>query len=326
MSFSENTSDLEWKARKINKSTSKREEEQRCSSRTLKPKYNQKFCEKWLKIFDPWLRRAAEDPNKPFCRACQCTMDCNRCHLVRHERTTKHKRNLEALLTKGEGAALQEFRIRQQRSKYYHQRKLAMRQEEDEDPTTENVNLEPPTRTLGDSVPMTIISVSNSCSTVIEEVTVPKQELLSEAEATTKIAESSPSLPRRSESSSATSNQDGLKLLMQIHQDKNDLMDSFRELMGSQRLHTPPPKEKNHVDLFFESVSSSVKALSPKLVAEAKMRVSQLICELELRGLREKIPTETINQNPLTSRSHVLRPPGHCSPAVAEQSGFSGIS
>jgi len=102
------------KVQRTIKQTSKRRKEQRSPTfRTLKPKYNQKFCEKWLKIFEPWLRRAAEDPSKPFCRACQCTMDCNRCHLVRHERTTKHKRNLEALLTNGEGAALQEFRIRQ---------------------------------------------------------------------------------------------------------------------------------------------------------------------------------------------------------------------
>lgn len=82
------------------------------------------------------------------------------------------------------------------------------------------------------------------------------------------------------------SNKEGLKLLMQIQQDKNELMESFRELIGVQLPH-PPQREKNHVDLFFESVSSSVKALSPKLVAEAKMRVSQLICELELRALKD---------------------------------------
>lgn len=77
-----------------------------------------------------------------------------------------------------------------------------------------------------------------------------------------------------------------MKLLMQIQKDKNDLMDSFRELMGAPG-QPSPKKEKNHVDLFFESVSSSVKALSPKLIAETKMRVSQLICELELRALTE---------------------------------------
>ncbi|EDV91567.1 GH20362 [Drosophila grimshawi] len=87
-------------------------------------------------------------------------------------------------------------------------------------------------------------------------------------------------------SANSSSNKEGLKLLMQIQQDKNELMESFRELIGVQLPH-PPPREKNHVDLFFDSVSSSVKALSPKLVAEAKMRVSQLICELELRALKE---------------------------------------
>lgn len=85
---------------------------------------------------------------------------------------------------------------------------------------------------------------------------------------------------------STSNRKEGLKLLMQIQQDKNELMESFRELIGVQ-LPQAPHREKNHVDLFFESVSSSVKALSPKLVAEAKMRVSQLICELELRALKD---------------------------------------
>ncbi|KRK04048.1 protein suppressor of variegation 3-7 [Drosophila yakuba] len=304
MSFSENTSDSEWKASKEKvqrtaKQSLKRDKEQR----TLKPKYNQKFCEKWLKIFDPWLRRAAEDPNKPFCRACQCTMDCNRCHLVRHERTTKHKRNLEALLTKGEGAALQEFRIRQQRSKYYHQRKLVVIE-----PMAENLELE--TSSPPEPIPIVAVADQSCSSAAIEKVTVPKQELLSETETTTKVTEPSSIHANRSDCSSSASKQEGIKLLRQIHQDKNELMESFRELMGSQRTqsHTPPPKEKNHVDLFFESVSSSVKALSPKLVAEAKMRVSQLICELELRGLSEASQTDALNPNPHANESLVLRP------------------
>ncbi|KMZ05078.1 protein suppressor of variegation 3-7 isoform X1 [Drosophila simulans] len=304
MSFSENTSDSEWKTDKmIKQRTSKQSLKRDKEHRTLKPKYNQKFCEKWLKIFDPWLRRAAEDPNKPFCRACQCTMDCNRCHLVRHERTTKHKRNLEALLTKGEGAAVQEFRIRQQRSKYYHQRKLVVME-----PLAENHELEPPSPP--EPMPVVVVADQSLCSAASEKVTVPKQEFLSETEGTTKVTEPPSSHVNRSDSSSSASKQDGIKLLMQIHQDKNELMESFRELMGSQRTlsHTPPPKEKNHVDLFFESVSSSVKALSPKLVAEAKMRVSQLICELELRGLSETSQTDALNPNPQANESLALRP------------------
>ncbi|XP_017058533.1 protein suppressor of variegation 3-7 isoform X2 [Drosophila ficusphila] len=314
--------------RTIKQSTKDPKEQRSRSPKTLKPKYNQKFCEKWLKIFDPWLRRAAEDPNKPFCRACQCTMDCNRCHLVRHERTTKHKRNLESLLTKGEGAAVQEFRIRQERSKYYHQRKLAMRNEEEQTSQAESQDLTPPTECSAFPASTEVISDSNICSPAIEEVSVPKKELISETESSAKVSEPTPS-PSRHSGSTAGSNQEGIKLLMQIHQDKNELMDSFRELMGSQRSlnHAVPPKEKNHVDLFFESVSSSVKALSPKLVAEAKMRVSQLICELELRGLKETSPQEdgvAINSNPPVNGLHVNRPSGHA--PVQQHTGFSGVS
>ena len=91
---------------------------------------------------------------------------------------------------------------------------------------------------------------------------------------------------------------DSMKRLMQIQKDKSELMDSFKELMGGSAQQLSPPREKNHVDLFFESVSSSVKALSPKLIAETKMRVSQLICELELRALTE---SEQANNTPTSA-------------------------
>lgn len=303
------------------KQSAKREKgkEKRPSSGSSKPKYSQKFCEKWLKIFDPWLRRAAEDPNKPFCRACQCSMDCNRCHLVRHERTTKHKRNLESLLVNGEKVARRELQVRQERSKYYHQRKTSLQanRQEEELPSVESQVPEPPAATPQNSQPTVVIS-DYSLRDATREEAVPKQELLSETETTSRIADAATSLPGRSGSSA--SNQEGVKLLMQIHQDKNELMESFRELMGSQPtvLLPPPPKEKNHVDLFFESVSSSVKALSPKLIAEAKMRVSQLICELELRGLKENSPSEE-----RASHNLVHRPPGH---VLTQQPRFGGIS
>ncbi|KAH8242988.1 hypothetical protein KR032_003451, partial [Drosophila birchii] len=317
MSFSENTSDSDWKAARVKvartiKQSVKREKgkDKRPPTGSAKPKYHQKFCDKWLKIFEPWLRRAAEDPNKPFCRACQCSMDCNRCHLVRHERTTKHKRNLELLLANGEKVVRRELQVRQQRSKYYHQRKISVQanQEEEELPPEESHTPEAPSASPAALLP--IINTAADCSSpkdmasTTKQEALTKQELLSETEPS-KAADAAISIPRHSES--AASNQEGVKLLMQIHQDKNELMESFRELMCSQpAVHLPPPpKEKNHVDLFFESVSSSVKALSPKLIAEAKMRVSQLICELELRGLKENSPTE----EPVSRQNTVHRPP-----------------
>ncbi|XP_017861889.1 PREDICTED: protein suppressor of variegation 3-7 [Drosophila arizonae] len=286
MSFSENTSDSDWKDAKI-------KEKGKVKTGCGKLKYSQKFCEKWLSLFEPWLTRSADDPNKPFCRACQCRLDCNRCHLVRHERTTKHKRNLESLVTKGEGAVRKELSVRQERSKYYHQRKRALKEVKQEPVSTVQENDLLEVEPIAEITPNGVIEESTHNFEVIEEA--PQEQLqvtpIVNAQAalmTAKSAKPEPpiikSVPSRNANSS--SNKEGLKLLMQIQQDKNELMESFRELIGVQLPH-PPLREKNHVDLFFESVSSSVKALSPKLIAEAKMRVSQLICELELRGLRD---------------------------------------
>lgn len=120
-----------------------------------------------------------------------------------------------------------------------------------------------------------------------------------------KTIESGSNVPtvHSAESPEIVERKDPMKRLMQIQKDKSELMDSFKELMGGSTPHLSPPREKNHVDLFFESVSSSVKALSPKLIAETKMRVSQLICELELRALTEN---EQAANNVQTTTSTVV--------------------
>ncbi|SPP87728.1 protein suppressor of variegation 3-7 [Drosophila guanche] len=334
MSFSENTSDSEWKEAKVRearniKQTARQDIEKKLGT---KPKYNQRFCDKWLNIFEPWLRRSEDDPNKPFCRACHCRLDCNRCHLVRHERTSKHKRNLESLLTKGEGAIRKELTVRQERSKYFQKRPPQ--------PSSAKSDVNKASTTT-----VHVIATDVGAFPTITTSSVPKQEILSETETSYKPNEESHSgnLPPEAatlgtESSTTTnhtkctspSNQEGLKLLMQIHQDKNELMESFRELMGSnQSTQPPPPKEKNHVDLFFESVSSSVKALSPKLIAEAKMRVSQVICELELRGLKDDSASGGVIEMPLATppaASLYLLRQSSSGCAVVQQPHFGGLS
>ncbi|XP_036323525.1 protein suppressor of variegation 3-7-like [Rhagoletis pomonella] len=289
MSFSDDSSDLEWKEPK-KKSKSIKKEQQTSQN---KPKYAQKFCTKWLNIFSPWLTRCEDDPNKPFCRACQCRLDCNRCHLQRHERTTKHVRNLEILVSKGEGAARQNLSIRQERSKYYQQRKkfsssFASSQDASElgaDTGDEFIDGgEPESETA-----FQFVQTESAPGEEYNDETVLKQEAISTDDHGDPLPTSSTLKQEKSRASSPKKvgvKKERMKLLMQIQKDKNDLMDSFRDLMGVPNQQSPP-KDKNHVDLFFESVSSSVKALSPKLIAEAKMRVSQLICELELRALTE---------------------------------------
>ncbi|XP_054746617.1 protein suppressor of variegation 3-7-like isoform X1 [Anastrepha obliqua] len=299
MSFTDDSSDLDWKESKMKTSKSIKQEHLITQN---KPKYAQKFCHKWLSIFKPWLTRCDDDSNKPFCRACQCRLDCNRCHLQRHERTTKHARNLEILVSKGESAARQNLSIRQERSKYYQQRKkfnssLASSHDASElgadttdDFIEEYVTTKEPARNVDpeDETAFQFVQAESAPGDQYTEETVLKQETIS-ADGQGDPLPTSSSLKQnnlRDDTKKVGVKKERMKLLMQIQKDKNDLMDSFRELMGASQQQSTP-KEKNHVDLFFESVSSSVKALSPKLIAETKMRVSQLICELELRALTE---------------------------------------
>ncbi|EDW24543.1 GL24206 [Drosophila persimilis] len=49
-----------------------------------------------------------------------------------------------------------------------------------------------------------------------------------------------------------------------------------------------PVEQRNSYDLFFESACISVKGLPPKLAAEAKSRISQIITEFEIRAISEE--------------------------------------
>ena len=57
------------------------------------------------------------------------------------------------------------------------------------------------------------------------------------------------------------------------------------------------PIKKDSFDLFFESISASVKNLPPKLAAEVKSKVSQVIAEFELRAICEKEAEEKAQQS-----------------------------
>lgn len=63
---------------------------------------------------------------------------------------------------------------------------------------------------------------------------------------------------------------------------------------------TPP---RNSYDLFFESACISVKSLPPKLAAEAKSRISQIITEFEIRAISQQEEQQAAAQN---GRQHKL--------------------
>lgn len=76
-----------------------------------------------------------------------------------------------------------------------------------------------------------------------------------------------------------------------------------RQLQSYQLQHHLAPIEppvRDSLDLFFDSICSTVKSLPPKLATEGKVRVMQLIGELELRAIseREAQPAANATTNP----------------------------
>lgn len=70
-----------------------------------------------------------------------------------------------------------------------------------------------------------------------------------------------------------------------------------RDMNISDYFYGSPQPKKDSFDLFFESISATVKALPPKLAAEVKSRVSQVIAEFELRAICEKEAQEKAQQS-----------------------------
>ncbi|KAH8383235.1 hypothetical protein KR009_007539, partial [Drosophila setifemur] len=69
-----------------------------------------------------------------------------------------------------------------------------------------------------------------------------------------------------------------------------------------------PAPQRNSYDLFFESACISVKSLPPKLAAEAKSRISQIITEFEIRAIsqeEEQLAAQRNRQQRLTGESIV---------------------
>lgn len=67
------------------------------------------------------------------------------------------------------------------------------------------------------------------------------------------------------------------------------------------------PMQRDSYDLFFESACISIKSLPPKLAAEAKSRISQIITEFELRAISEE-EAQQIAQNRRVKNEALVEP------------------
>ncbi|ALC47582.1 CG43342 [Drosophila busckii] len=93
--------------------------------------------------------------------------------------------------------------------------------------------------------------------------------------------------------------QRGLKredLLASVIRDRTSLRNYFDKLERTKSQQQVSQKtnsavmqvQRDSYDLFFESACISIKGLPPKLAAEAKSRISQIITEFELRAISEQ--------------------------------------
>ncbi|XP_030370539.1 protein suppressor of variegation 3-7 isoform X2 [Scaptodrosophila lebanonensis] len=74
---------------------------------------------------------------------------------------------------------------------------------------------------------------------------------------------------------------------------------------------------RDTIDLFFESITQTVKALPTDLAAEGKAKIMQIICDLELRALRRSTNAGDTGQQQTTPPSAVVQSPTQPTPPLS---------
>uniref|UniRef100_A0A1B0G7K2 BESS domain-containing protein n=1 Tax=Glossina morsitans morsitans TaxID=37546 RepID=A0A1B0G7K2_GLOMM len=205
----------------------------------------------------PWLKADRIYESIGICMVCRTDLVCKKSHLERHEKSFKHTRLQEL-----ENAATVNVQVKKNPESRYL-----------EDYCYENAN-----KTIGANGPKLRQAEKSENGAWRSNFT--KNELVA---------------VRRS----LLSKSNRLKLLKRIDKERDELDKCLRNQRTpdvSHMLNTIVP-QKDSFDLFFESMSCTVKALPPKLAAEVKSRVSQLVAEFELRAILERESCEKASAN-----------------------------
>ncbi|XP_054726490.1 protein suppressor of variegation 3-7-like [Anastrepha obliqua] len=221
----------------------------------------QKFCARWEKDF-PWLKADKVDESVGICTVCNKHLVCKKSHLERHQKSYKHQRlqGFESFDTEGEPSQpnVPEFMECGKREFEQEEQEFGQAIELDPDYNLDNER---------DSEKRFKRNVSHKLKTSSHQSSV---NGLSQEE---RLKNRSFKLDR-------------FKLLKRIDRDRNALNEYY---LIRKRQHSPAVQQcKDTFDLFFDSVCATVKALPPKLGAEVKGRISQLIAEFELRAICER--------------------------------------
>ncbi|XP_073819125.1 ravus isoform X2 [Musca autumnalis] len=220
----------------------------------------QKFCLKWKDF--PWLRPSERDSSVGFCTVCRRDLVCKRTHLERHQKTFKHTR-------------LQGF----ESVNYFNEPEADLIEAHTsgylDNDNTDNVEYEDEIMFDDEHFEYTTIKVEPAKFTPYKEVEP------------IKLKKAPIKLPKSEKSTFQFSTPDRIEqnISTKTHSIKKE-QERLREM--SDFFYMPRQQPKDSFDLFFESAAASVKSLPPKLAAELKSRVSQLLSEFELRAICEK--------------------------------------
>lgn len=88
-----------------------------------------------------------------------------------------------------------------------------------------------------------------------------------------------------------------LSPVQQTCPERSQNSESYYDRSGDYYYSLSSTPKKDSFDLFFDSISATVKNLPPKLAAEVKSKVSQVIAEFELRAICEKEAQEKAKQS-----------------------------
>ncbi|XP_013098060.1 protein suppressor of variegation 3-7 [Stomoxys calcitrans] len=215
----------------------------------------QRFILKWSAEF-PWLRPSPNDDSVGYCSTCRRDLVCKKTHLERHQKTFKHMRlqGFENVYTINEPEAdLIEAHTSGYLDNEYEDEMLL----DDESFGYTTIKVEP----------VKVSPTHDIMPTKLKKPAVKRQKIENEKSTPISYSTTHQKVERDSSFTSTPRSAD---------RSMNDFYYMPRQ----------PPKDS--FDLFFESAAASVKSLPPKLAAELKSRVSQLLSEFELRAICEK--------------------------------------
>ncbi|XP_039948237.1 protein suppressor of variegation 3-7-like [Bactrocera neohumeralis] len=234
----------------------------------------QKFCARWEKDF-PWLKADKVDESVGICTVCNKHLVCKKSHLERHQNSYKHQRlqGFESFDTECEPS-------QPSAPEFMECGKREFNGEEQE--FSQAIELDPDYKVDFDR----------------DSEKRFKKHSAKDLKASQKHQNAN-----GSESNESHSNRsfklDRFKLLKRVDRDRNTLNEYY---LIRRKQHSPPIQQaKDTFDLFFDSVCATVKTLPPKLGAEVKGRISQLIAEFELRAICEREAQECSITMPSTT-------------------------